>query len=271
MRSTAKIATVQYVVSERMDDNYRTTLRYIEHAAKKGADVVCFPEGQLAPYVPQYQGLDAQSFSIPLDHPYVQGLCEACRKNAIIGCFGLCLTIEGNVYSCAMLVDENGCILGIQKKHHIVYAYHFYEQDYFTPGDDGFAVYDTSVGKIGMVVCFDRHYPESFRTLALKEAQFVYVPVANEKIEPSKVFQWEIRIPAFQNSMYVLMANRVGIEASMDFSGESVLASPDGNTVFVADDSECMLVGEADFARAAELREEKQYLALRCSNVFEVR
>ena len=71
--------------------------------------------------------------------------------------------------------------------------------------------------------------------------------------------------------MYVLMANRVGIEASMDFSGESVLASPDGNTVFVADDSECMLVGEADFARAAELREEKQYLALRCSNVFEVR
>ena len=266
----AKIAAAQFAVSEDMEQNYRKAIGFIEQAARQGADIVCFPEGQLAPYVPQYQGLDAESFSIPLDHPYIAGFCDACRENRIIGCFGLCLTIDGAVYACAMLVDENGQILSIQKKHHIVYAYHFYERDYFTPGDEGFAVYNTSIGRIGMIVCFDRHFPESFRTLALKGAQFVYVPVANEKIEPGEVFQWEIRIPAFQNSLYALMANRVGREGIMDFSGETLLAAPDGNPVFVGDDSECLLVGEADFAAAASLREEKQYLPLRRGEVFEL-
>ena len=266
----AKIAAAQFAMAEDMEQNYRKAVGFIEQAAQQGADIVCFPEGQLAPYVPQYQGLDAESFSIPLDHPYIQGFCDACRDNHIIGCFGLCLTIDGAVYACAMLVDERGQILGIQKKHHIVYAYHFYEQDYFTPGDEGFAVYDTSIGRIGMIVCFDRHFPESFRALALKGAQFIYVPVANEKIEPGDVFQWEIRIPAFQNSVYALMANRVGVEGVMDFSGETVLAGPDGNAVFVGDDSECLLVGEAEFEVAAALREEKQYLALRRAEVFEL-
>ncbi|WP_350453804.1 carbon-nitrogen hydrolase family protein [Slackia heliotrinireducens] len=264
------IATVQFDVHEDAEANYRTTLHYIKQAAEQGADIVCFPEGQLGPYVPQYQGLSAGDFAIPITHPYVEGIRAVCRDNDIIGCFGLCLELDGDVYACAVLIDEHGDILGIQKKHHIVYAPHFYERDYFTPGDEGFQVYDTRAGRIGMIVCFDRHFPESFRTLALKGAQFVYVPVANEKVEPCEVFQWEIRVPAFQNSLYALMANRVGTEGAMDFCGESILAGPDGNPVFLGDDSEQMLVGQMDFGWSAQLREQKQYLPIRRPEVFDL-
>ena len=264
------IAAVQMSVSGIMEENYRRSVEYIRKAAKGGAQLVCFPEGQLSHYVPQYQGLDAEDFAISLDHPYVQGLCDACRENAILGSFGLCLEMEGKIYACNMLVSEQGEILAIAKKNHIVQAYHFYEQDYFTPGQEGFPAVDTSIGKIGLMVCFDRHFPESFRTLALKGSQIVLVPVANERIEPGEVFQWEMRIPAFQNSMYTVMINRVGTEGIMDFSGETVIAAPDGGIAALAGDQEEILFAQLDLEECQRLRQEKQYLPLRRPEVFEL-
>lgn len=265
-----KIATAQMAVSELMEDNYRKSLEFICKAAEGGAQLVCFPEGQLSHYVPQYEGLDKKDFAITLDHPYVEGFRQACKENHILGSFGLCLEIEGKVYACNMLIDENGVIVGIAKKNHIVQAYHFYEQDYFTPGNEGFPVVDTSIGKIGLMVCFDRHFPESFRTLTLKGCQLALVPVANEKIEPGEVFQWEMRIPAFQNSIYTVMINRVGIEGIMDFSGETVVCGPDGEVVVQADDQERIMFAELDFDKCLALREKKQYLTLRRPEVFEL-
>jgi len=169
-----------------------------------------------------------------------------------------------------MLISEEGEILGITRKNHIVYAPHFYESDYFTQGDEGIPVFDTSIGRVGQIVCFDRHFPESFRTCALKGADFIVTAVANEKIEPCEVFKWEILIPAFQNSVNCLMVNRVGVEGAMDFCGESVFAAPDGTVVAIADDRECILTADLDFERAKELREAKQYLSLRRPEVFEL-
>ena len=175
-----------------------------------------------------------------------------------------------NYYPVSFIVDEYGDVLTVQKKHHIVRAYHFYEQDYYTAGNEGFKVVDTSIGRLGTIVCFDRHFPESWRTLALKGADFVVTPVANEKIEPSDVFQWEIRIPAFQNSMYTCMVNRVGLEGEMDYCGESVFAGPDGNVLAVGDDREGLVIADLDFEHAVKVRAEKMYMPLRRSEVFEL-
>lgn len=95
---------------------------------------------------------------------------------------------------------------------HVAQAEKFYEQDYYTPSDDGFKVFDTIYGKIGIVVCFDRHYTESIRTEMLMGADLIVVPTVNTKAEPSEMFEWELRVQAFQNSVAVAMCNRVGTE-----------------------------------------------------------
>ena len=180
-----RIAAVQMSMAEDMHENYEKSLKFIKEAAEAGCQMVCFPEGQLTHYLPQFPGLDISEYGIPIYHEYVKGLCHACRDYNIIGGFSITLKENKNYYPVSMIVDEQGDILTIQKKHHIVRAYHFYEQDYYTPGNDGFKVVDTSIGRIGTIVCFDRHFPESWRTLALKGADFVFTPVANEKAEPS--------------------------------------------------------------------------------------
>ena len=265
-----KIAAAQISVSDNMEENYQKSLKFIREAAEKGARMVCFPEGQLSHYIPQYPGLVGDDYAIGLDHPYIKGFCEVCKQEHIIASIALCLKIDGKVYAANMIISENGEILGIGKKSHIVQAEHFYEQDYFTAGDEGFHVVPTSIGKIGIIVCFDRHFPESFRTCVLKGADFIVVPVANEKIEPLDIFQWEIRIPAFQNSVNIAMINRVGVEGKMDFSGESIFAKPDGSLASIAGDQEQLLITELDFEKALELRAEKQYIPLRRPEVFEL-
>lgn len=265
-----RIAAAQMRISEDMETNYKRSLDFIRQAAESGAKMVCFPEGQLTHYAPQYKGLKIENIAIKPGHPYISGFCEACRDNNIIASVAVNLEIEGKVYPSMMLISEDGEVLGITKKNHIVYAPHFYESDYFTPGDEGFPVFETSIGKVAQIVCFDRHFPESFRTCALKGADFVVTGVGNEKIEPCEIFRWEILIPAFQNSMNCLMVNRVGVEGNMDFCGESVFAGHDGNIVALADDSECLLLADLDFEAAKKLREEKQYLKLRRPEVFEL-
>ena len=265
-----KVAAVQMQIGESMEENYRKSLRYIREAAESGAKLVCFPEGQLSHYVPQYQGLKTESFAISPDHPYVAGFCDACRENGILASVSLNLELEGKIYPSMLLIDERGELLGVTRKNHIVYAPHFYEQDYFTPGDGGFPVFETSIGRIAQIVCFDRHYPESWRTCALRGADFIVTAVANEKAEPVEVFQWEIRIPAFQNSINSLMVNRVGTEGAMDFCGGSVFAGPDGSVIALAGDRECLLIADLDFEAADKLRAEKQYLSLRRKEVFDL-
>ena len=264
------IAAVQMKISENMEENYGKSLDYIRKAAEAGCQMVCFPEGQLTQYLPQFHGLDISEYGIPIDHPYVKGLCRALRDNHMIGCLSVTLEESGKYFPVSMIADEHGDILTVQKKHHIVRAHHFYEQDYYTPGNEGFKVVNTSIGRLGTIVCFDRHFPESWRTLALKGADFVVSPVANEKTEPSEVFHWEIRIPAFQNSFHTCMVNRVGVEGDMDYAGESVFAGPEGEVIAEGDDQEGLIIADLDFAKAEKIRAEKQYMLLRRPEIFEL-
>ena len=117
-------------------------------------------------------------------------------------------------------------------------------------------------------MCYDRHYPESYRSCVLQGADLIVVPVANDKTEPLELFRWEIRVAAFQNSVNVVMCNRVGREAGMDFCGESVFADASGAVAAAAGDREELLLAELDLAGTAAVREKRQYLPLRRPEVF---
>jgi len=134
--------------------------------------------------------------------------------------------------------------------------------------DDGFHVFPTSFGSIGIVVCFDRHYPESIRTEALMGADLILIPTANTVDEPSEMFEWELRVQAFQNSVAIAMCNRVGAEGNMLFSGESIVVDPHGNVLCKTDKIEQILYVEIELSQVLPCREGKNYTKLRREELY---
>ena len=172
---------------------------------------------------------------------------------------------EKKKYDASFLIDKEGQIIGCQKMVHIAQVDQFYEQDYYTPANDGFHVF----GDIGIVVCFDRHYPESIRTEALRGAGLILIPTANTKAEPMELFEQEIRVQAFQNCCFVAMCNRTGKEDQMHFAGESLVCDPDGNTIAQAGYEEELLSVDIDLDQAKQARQSRPYLNLRHTEWYE--
>jgi predicted amidohydrolase len=173
------------------------------------------------------------------------------------------LVEDEKYYDATILIGDNGEILLTQKMVHIAQASCFYEQDYYTPANDGFHVIDTPYGRIGIVICFDRHYQESIRTETIMGADLILIPTANTTDEPMEMFEWEIRVQAFQNSIAIAMCNRVGVEGKMTFSGESLVVSADGNVIKKADSSEKILYADVDLTQSRKIRDGKPYTNLR--------
>ena len=264
-----KLALAQVRLSGSVEENVQKSIRCIRSAAEQGAELVCFPEIQLTPFFPQYTGRDSEPYVMREDDPAILSIREACRERRILAATNFYLDYGGRRYDTSLLIDATGEIIGRQKMVHIAQCENFYEQEYYTPSDEGFFVWDTRLGRIGIVVCFDRHYPESIRTEALRGADLIVIPTANTTAEPSELFQWEIKIQAFQNSVYAAMCNRVGTEGGMCFSGESIVAGPDGRTLALAGAGEELLLCEVDLGQAARLREAKPYTQLRRTELYE--
>jgi predicted amidohydrolase len=129
----------------------------------------------------------------------------------------------------------------------------FWEQDYYTPGDHGLPVYETAAGRVGVAICYDRHYPEVMRSLGLQRADVVVVPQAGAVGEwPQGLYEAELRVAAFQNGYFTALANRVGPEDATVFAGESFVCDPSGNVVARAGSlTEEILMADLDFGTLA--------------------
>ena len=265
-----KIALAQLSLSDNMEQNLAKALNALEDAASHSAQLVCFPEVQLSPFFPQYRRLDASRYAIPIEHEFVKRLQEKCRALNIVGLPNIYLQDGPNRFDASPVIDSDGRLLGVSKMVHIVQIPLFFEQDYYEPSDTGFQVFNTTVGKIGIVICFDRHYPESIRTCTLKGAQLIVIPTAIIKGEPLEMFEWELRISAMQNGVFIAMCNRVGLEGDMDFCGESIVVDPKGEVNVKADDTEQILYTDIDFRMIEESRKNRPYLELRRPEKYEL-
>ncbi|RKY91624.1 MAG: carbon-nitrogen hydrolase family protein, partial [Ignavibacteriae bacterium] len=126
----------------------------------------------------------------------------------------------------------NGDILGVTRMTHITEYACFHEKGYYDPGNNGAPVYETKFGRIGIAICYDRHYPEYMRALTIKGAEIVFVPQAGALGEwPDGLYEAELRVAAFQNGYFTALCNRVGKEECLTFSGESFVCDPDGNVI----------------------------------------
>ena len=264
-----RIALAQMSMSESMEDNFDKTIHFMQQASEENAKLICFPEVQLSPFFAQYANRDVSEYVMKMDDAYIKEICRLCRQLKIYASPNFYIEENGKRYDMSLLIDDDGQIIGKQKMVHVAQCENFYEQDYYTPSEEGFQVFDTPLGKIGIVVCFDRHYPESIRTEALRGADLIIIPTANTKSEPSEMFQWEIRVQAFQNSVNIAMCNRVGTEDRMDFSGESAAVDYNGNIIACANDKEQLMIADINMADAARVRNRKPYMRHRRTQLYE--
>lgn len=261
-----KLAMGQMSMNNNINENYEKTLQMMKKA--QDADFLFFPEIQWTPFFPQYSegklqgkiGLKKDDLCLELNDKRIQSLQEKCKEYEIYLSPNLYIKQNGKNYDMSLMIDSKGGLLGVSKMVHICQADQFFEQDYYEPSEDGFKIYDTPFGKIGVVICFDRHLPESIRTCAKKGAELIIIPTANTITEPLEMFEWELRVQAYQNNIFIAMCNRVGVEGNMEFAGESIIIDSDGNVVFKAGSEESLIIKEIDLSKVKESRKKRPYI-----------
>lgn len=257
-----KLAMAQMRMTASVEGNLDKTLRFMERAADAGADLIFFPEVQLSPFFPQYEKRNAERWAMSAAAPEIGAIREACRRLHIYASPNVYLKDGDRRYDASLMIGADGEILGVSKMVHIAQAPCFYEQDYYAPSDGGFQVYVTPFGKIGIVICFDRHLPDGIRSCAQQGAELVIIPTANILGEPLELFTWEVRVQAFQNTVFAAMCNRVGREDKVTFAGQSLLAAPNGDLLFQAGDREELLLLDVPLEEAARERAARPWLEL---------
>jgi N-carbamoylputrescine amidase len=162
-------------------------------------------------------------------------------------------------YNTAAVIDADGKYLGKYRKQHIPQTKGFWEKFYFKPGNGGYPVFDTAVGKVGVYICYDRHFPEGWRALGLNGAQIVFNPSATHRGLSEYIWKVEQPAAAVANIYYVGAINRVGIEplGENDFYGQSYFVDPEGK--FVGEQGDPykpeLIVRDLDMKKLREVRD----------------
>jgi beta-ureidopropionase len=240
-------------------------IKMIADAAGQGAQVVGLQEIFHGPYFCAEQDPRWYATAEPEDGPTVSRMREVAREHGVV------LIVPwyeeeqpGVYYNTACVIERDGSVLGKYRKTHIPQVGPcFWEKFYFKPGNLGYPVWDTSVGRIGLIICYDRHFPEVARELGLKGAELVFNPSAT--VESLSRYLWELEQPAHAvaNGFWVAASNRVGVEAPLNpnkFYGSSYFCSPRGKIVAQASDSEDeVLVADIDLDEIREVRNTWQF------------
>jgi beta-ureidopropionase len=228
-----RIALVQQHATHDIDDNRRRGIESLERAAKAGARLVAFPELAFLPFLPQKPAAKgASDLAEPVPGPTTDIFSRKARELGIVVVLNLFEREGHTTYDTSPVIDSSGDIVGKTRMVHVIDAPCFHEKGYYAPGDLGAGVFETSAGRIGIAICYDRHFPEYMRALALKGAELVVVPQAGAVDEwPEGLFEAELRVASFHNGYFAALANRVGREECITFAGESFVTAPDGRVL----------------------------------------
>jgi N-carbamoylputrescine amidase len=233
----------------------------IVRAASQGTQVVCLQELFYGPYFCQVQDADYYSYTeqIP-DGPTTALMCELARQHNVVLIVPMYEQEQPGVYfNTAAVIDADGRYLGKYRKNHIPQVKGFWEKFYFRPGNLGYPVFDTAVGRIGVYICYDRHFPEGWRALGLAGARIVFNPSATSRSLSAYLWQLEQPAAAVANGYFVGAINRVGVEplGDNDFYGTSYFADPRGQLVgdAASGSEEELVVRDLDLDQIAEVRD----------------
>jgi N-carbamoylputrescine amidase len=204
-------------------------------AAAQGVRVICFEELFYGPYFCQVQESQYYDYTEPIpDGPTTKRFQSLAKELGLVMVLPMYEVEQSGVYyNTAAVIDADGTYLGKYRKHHIPQVKGFWEKFYFRPGNLGYPVFDTAVGKVGVYICYDRHFPEGWRALGLNGAEIVFNPSATSRGLSAYLWQLEQPASAVANEYYIGAINRVGIEplGDNDFYGTSYFVDPEGKMV----------------------------------------
>jgi len=228
-----KIALIQQKCSEDKNSNREKGAQAVIKAAREGAQIICFAELAFEPFHPQEPAKeDVLNLAEPVPGPTTEIFSKLARDLGVVIVLNLFEREGHRTYDTSPVIDSDGRILGKTRMVHITDYKHFHERGYYHPGDNWVVVYDCAVAKIGVAICYDRHYPEYMRALTLAGAQIVFTPQAGAVGEwPEGLYEAEMRVAAFQNGYFTALCNRVGSEPKLTFAGESFVCDPMGKVI----------------------------------------
>ncbi|MGI9228502.1 MAG: nitrilase-related carbon-nitrogen hydrolase [Gammaproteobacteria bacterium] len=248
----------------------------IEDAARQGVQVLCFQEVFTQPYFCPSQDAKwyAAAEAIPDGHTTVLMQEYAKRHNMVIIVPIYEEAAPGLYYNTAAVIDADGAYLGKYRKTHIPQVAGFWEKFFFKPGASGWPVFNTAYCKLGVYICYDRHFPEGWRALTLKGAEIIFNPSAT--VAGLSEYLWKLEQPAAAaaNGVYVAAINRVGVEQPWnigEFYGQSYIANPRGDIEAIAGrEQDELLVHEVDLDVLREVRNGWQFLRDRRPDTYQV-
>ena len=230
-----KIALIQQHATPDPAENLRRGIDAFHRAANRGANLIAYPELAFLPFLPQVPADrrgETESFAQTVPGPVTEEFSALAKKYGIVVVLNLFEKAGGGTYDSSPVLDADGRLLGATRMVHIMDGPGFHERGYYAPGNQPHYVYDTALGKVGVAICYDRHFPEYMRMLALRGAQIVVIPQAGTVGEWGEgIFEGEVRIAAFQNGYFAALVNRVGKEEVLHFAGESFVADPFGRVI----------------------------------------
>lgn len=237
-------------------------------AAAEGAQAICFQELFYGPYFGITEERKYYSYAERIDGPTVTRFAALAAELHLVMILPIYEEdMPGVYYNTAVVVDADGSIAGTYRKNHIPHVDNFYEKFYFRPGNLGWPVFDTAIGKVGVTICYDRHFPEGWRMLGLGGAEIVFNPNASKPGLSNRLWDLEQPTAAAANGYFVVVPNRVGREdneygeLAVDFYGTSYVADPRGNYVGErgSSDHEELLIRDLDLGLVREVRNEWQF------------
>lgn len=228
-----KIALVQQHATLDREDNVRRGLEAFKIASESGAELIAFAELAFYRFLPQSRVTPEdlkKAESIP--GPTTEKFARLAKEYGVVAVLNTFESDGERTYDASPVIDADGTLLGVTRMIHIMDGLGFYEKGFYTPGDKMNFVYKTKVGRVGVAICYDRHYPEYMRNLALQGAELVVVPQAGALGEwPEGIFEAELQVAAFQNGYYAALVNRVGKEEKLHFSGGTYVVDPFGKVI----------------------------------------
>ncbi len=260
MSNIVRAAVVQTAWTGDSESMVDKNIGYAHQAAEQGARVMCFQEIFNTPYFCQVQEDEHFSTAEPIpDGPTMQKMMKVAKETEMV----LVVPMferedDGFFYNTAGVIDADGTYLGKYRKTHIPHTKGFWEKYYFRPGNMGYPVFDTAVGRIGVYICYDRHFPEGWRALGLAGAKLVFKPSATTRGHSKYLWDLEQPAAAVANEYFVGAINRVGPEDldGTDYYGSSYFVSPRGQMVgeVASDTKDEVVVRDLDMSLIEEVR-----------------
>jgi len=259
------VGLVQMQSASGKQENINKAVAGIREAAEKGAQIVCLQELFASPYFCLEENYDYFSLAEPVPGPTTLLMQELAAELDVVIIASLFEKRAPGVYhNTVAVIDADGKYLGRYRKHHIPDDPGYYEKFYFTPGDQGYKVFDTKYARIGTLICWDQWYPEAARITSLMGADILFYPTAigwavsqDDALNQQQYQSWQIiqRSHSVANGVFVVSVNRTGKEGDMNFWGGSFVSDPAGELLFEAShDREEVKVVSLDLRRIDEMR-----------------